>query len=113
MSYIKNLCEVASILHVFKNILSPLQLQDAYTKLSDVSAKEHRELESFRHRGDTSASAVAELTALVKEQKGRLTELTKAKQQQSAEYRERVGQLEQHLEEARKRMLQLEMLKQV
>ena len=70
-------------------------------------------LSTVQNKEDNSASIVSELTALVKEQKGRLAELSKAKQEQHVEYRERVSSLEQHLEEARKRMLQLEMLKQV
>ena len=90
-----------------------IQLQEAFGKLSKEAAKEKQLLNSVQTKEDNSASLVSELTALVKEQKGRLAELSKAKQEQTAEYRERVSSLEQHLEEARKRMLQLEMLKQV
>ena len=55
---------------------------------------------------------ISELTQLVKEQKGRITELARAKHEQSADCRERVTALEAQLDEARKRMLQLEILKQ-
>ncbi|XP_070198523.1 leucine-rich repeat and coiled-coil domain-containing protein 1-like [Littorina saxatilis] len=55
---------------------------------------------------------LTELTALVKEQKGRIGELSRAKQEQATQYRERIDSLEASLEEARKRMVQFELLKQ-
>ena len=63
------------------------QLQNAYKSLSESAAVERRELDDLQRKGDNNGEMVSELTQLVKEQKGRITELTKAKQEQSAEYR--------------------------
>jgi len=69
-------------------------------------------LESACQQNKRSSSTIAELTALVREQKGRLYELARAKVELTSEYRERIQQLELHVNEARQRMIQMDFLKE-
>ncbi|XP_012946619.1 leucine-rich repeat and coiled-coil domain-containing protein 1, partial [Aplysia californica] len=65
------------------------------------------------HRKDESSTQmVAELTALVKEQKGRIAELSKSKHEQLGGYKGRIRELEESLEDARKANSQVDSLKQ-
>ena len=89
-----------------------LQLQDAYTALSGEAARDRKQLEALQRQEEARGETLSELTQLVKEQKGRISELAKAKQETSADCKQRVAALEAQLDEARRRMLQLEMLKQ-
>ena len=63
------------------------ELLDAHEKLREVASRDRTELETFQRKAETSGEMVSELTQLVKEQKGRITELLRSKQEQSAEYR--------------------------
>jgi len=87
-------------------------LQTAFEKLSEENARNNAVLSVARDKDAKSSSLVAELTSVVKEQKGRMAELAKSKQEQVGELKERIQQLEVHLNEARHRMVTLEMLKQ-
>lgn len=69
-------------------------------------------LETVCQQNKRSSATIAELTALVREQKGRLLELARAKAEQTNEYRDRIQQLEMHVNEARQRMIQMEFLKE-
>ena len=91
---------------------STLQLQEAYTALSGEAARDRKQLEALQRQEEARGETLSELTQLVKEQKGRISELAKAKQETSADCKQRVATLEAQLDEARRRMLQLEMLKQ-
>ncbi|XP_048254923.1 leucine-rich repeat and coiled-coil domain-containing protein 1-like [Haliotis rufescens] len=87
------------------------ELKTAFEKTRQEN-EDHRQLIMTAQKKDEKSSAmISELTALVKEQKGRITELTKSKHEQNVDFRERVTTLEAHVEEARKRMVQLELLK--
>ncbi|KAL5022406.1 hypothetical protein ScPMuIL_001561 [Solemya velum] len=88
------------------------ELQDAFQNTSEENAQNKQILLSSKKTHDEMTAMINELTALVKEQKGRIAELSKSKQEQVSEYRERNQNLEIHVEEARKRMIQLELLKQ-
>ncbi|XP_056008134.1 leucine-rich repeat and coiled-coil domain-containing protein 1-like [Ostrea edulis] len=88
------------------------ELEHAFQTVSDENAGNKQALLAAQRKDETSASMISELTQLVKEQKGRITELSKAKQEQGLESRDRIQVLEAHVEEARKRMLQMELLKQ-
>ncbi|XP_041375167.1 leucine-rich repeat and coiled-coil domain-containing protein 1-like isoform X2 [Gigantopelta aegis] len=87
------------------------EVQDAFQSMSDEFLHNKLTLEETLKKNENSSTIISELTALVKEQKGRITELSKAKREQSSEYRERVASLEAHVDEARKRMVQFELLK--
>ncbi|XP_059163542.1 leucine-rich repeat and coiled-coil domain-containing protein 1-like [Physella acuta] len=65
-----------------------------------------------QRKDESSTSMITELTALVKEQKGRLAELAKCKQEQTISYKERIESLEDELGAARKQLTQLELLRQ-
>lgn len=84
----------------------------AFEKHCSEAASDHMALEAACKRDNKSAATISELTALVREQKGRLAEFMRAKTEQMFEYRERILQLELQLDEARKRLIQMEMLKQ-
>ncbi|KAK2149744.1 hypothetical protein LSH36_438g01005 [Paralvinella palmiformis] len=88
------------------------ELQTAFEKVSQELSQTKQMLSSIEHKEEKSTTLISELTSLVKEQKGRLSELSKAKQEQHHDYKERVQNLESHLEEARRRMVTLELLKQ-
>ncbi|XP_076470668.1 leucine-rich repeat and coiled-coil domain-containing protein 1-like [Babylonia areolata] len=88
------------------------EVQTAYERVSEENAENKQLLLAAQRKDEQSASMLAELTALVKEQKGRIAELSRAKQEQCTQYRERVDGLEASVEEARKRMVQFELLKQ-
>ncbi|KAK3086558.1 hypothetical protein FSP39_020173 [Pinctada imbricata] len=88
------------------------ELEVAYEKLVDENKQSKQSLLAAHGKDEETTSIVTELTALVKEQKGRISELSKSKSEQSLEYRERIQTLEAHVEEAKKRMLQMELLKQ-
>lgn len=88
------------------------ELQHAFQTVSEENAENKQTLRTAQNKDETSTAMINELTQLVKEQKGRITELSKSKHEQTAEYRERIQTLEAHVEEAKKRMLQMELLKQ-
>ncbi|KAL4234350.1 leucine rich repeat [Mactra antiquata] len=88
------------------------QLKNAFEIVSEENSCNKTALLAAQRKDEKSSEMLNELTSMVKEQKGRITELTKSKQEQNSQYRERVNILEAHVEEARKRMVQFELLKQ-
>ncbi|XP_022092046.1 leucine-rich repeat and coiled-coil domain-containing protein 1-like [Acanthaster planci] len=88
------------------------ELQDAFERVSHESSVAKNTLAAMTDKERRSSSMVAELTAMVKEQKGRISELFKSKQEALTAYRERVQNLESQLEEARRKQLQYEALRQ-
>ncbi|PVD20789.1 hypothetical protein C0Q70_18950 [Pomacea canaliculata] len=88
------------------------EIQTAFERVSAENAENKQLLVAAQKKDENTSVMLSELTALVKEQKGRITELSRAKQEQASQYRERVETLEASLEEARKRMVQFELLKQ-
>ncbi|XP_013401506.2 leucine-rich repeat and coiled-coil domain-containing protein 1 [Lingula anatina] len=88
------------------------ELQAAFQKNSREAAENTQALLVAQKKDETQTQMIADLTALVKEQKGRLTELSKSRQEQLRELRERNLTLEGQVEDARKKMVQLELLKQ-
>ncbi|XP_077983130.1 leucine-rich repeat and coiled-coil domain-containing protein 1-like [Glandiceps talaboti] len=88
------------------------QVQDAFEKASEEASTYKQSLFVSEEKERKAAGMVSELTAMVKEQKGRLTELSKSKQEALAEAKDRLQTVEAHLDEARRRMTHLEMLKQ-
>ncbi|KAK3603812.1 hypothetical protein CHS0354_042814 [Potamilus streckersoni] len=87
------------------------ELQVAFETISEDNASNKQALLVAHQKDEQSSAMLSELSALVKEQKGRIAELSKAKLEQSIEHRDRIQTLEAHVEEARKRMVQLELLK--
>ncbi|KAK2184799.1 hypothetical protein NP493_252g02019 [Ridgeia piscesae] len=79
--------------------------------MSRENADNKKLLTAAQGRDEKISGLVTELTAMVKEQKGRITELSKSKQEMAHHYKERTTTLEAHLTEARRRMVNLELLK--
>ncbi|XP_069112362.1 leucine-rich repeat and coiled-coil domain-containing protein 1-like [Argopecten irradians] len=88
------------------------EVQDVFQRVSEENAENKQALMAAQKKDEKMSEMFTELTALVKEQKGRISELSKSKNELTAEYKERILTLESHVEEARKRMLQMELLKQ-
>ncbi|XP_060075484.1 leucine-rich repeat and coiled-coil domain-containing protein 1-like [Ylistrum balloti] len=88
------------------------EVQDVFQRVSDENAENKQALIVAQRKDEKMSEMFTELTALVKEQKGRITELSESKNELTAEYKDRIITLESHVEEARKRMLQMELLKQ-
>lgn len=88
------------------------ELQDAFERVSEDNAHLKRDLSLATKKEEKGSSMVTELTSLVKEQKGRITELARSKQEQITEFKDRIATLETHVDEARKRMVSMELLKQ-
>ncbi|XP_005094489.3 leucine-rich repeat and coiled-coil domain-containing protein 1 [Aplysia californica] len=85
----------------------------AHLEQTSTELSEHKQLMVTAHRKDESSTQmVAELTALVKEQKGRIAELSKSKHEQLGGYKGRIRELEESLEDARKANSQVDSLKQ-
>ncbi|KAK3785292.1 hypothetical protein RRG08_015975 [Elysia crispata] len=80
------------------------------TRLENVENKQL--LLVAQQKDESSTAMIAELTQLVKEQKGRIAELVKCKNEQAATHKERTQALEESLEESRKQVTQVELLKQ-
>lgn len=83
----------------------------AFEKSSMEAAANAAGLEAACQQDKRSSATISELTALVREQKGRLNELARAKAEQTYEYRERFQQLEMHVNEAKQRTMQFDALK--
>ncbi|XP_071958778.1 leucine-rich repeat and coiled-coil domain-containing protein 1-like isoform X2 [Antedon mediterranea] len=88
------------------------QLQDAFEMSSQESSQLRQGLLTATEKERKSSSLVTELTAMVKEQKGRITELSKSKHEVLTDYKVRIQTLEGQLEEARRKQVQFELLKQ-
>ncbi|XP_070576170.1 leucine-rich repeat and coiled-coil domain-containing protein 1-like [Ptychodera flava] len=88
------------------------EVQEAFERTSQEAATHKQSLVMATEKEKKATNLVTELTAMVKEQKGRLTELSKSKQEALTEAKERLQTVEAHLDEARRRMVQMEMLKQ-
>lgn len=63
------------------------ELKEAYQCCSEENAENKQALLVAHRKDEKSTQMLNELTALVKEQKGRITELSKCKQEQNIEYR--------------------------
>ncbi|XP_064641246.1 leucine-rich repeat and coiled-coil domain-containing protein 1-like [Lineus longissimus] len=88
------------------------QVQQAFEQVSEESSLNKQALVAAQRKDEKMTKTITELSALVKEQKGRLSELSRTKHDQIMDQKERIETLEAHLEEARKRMVQMELLKQ-
>ncbi|XP_077864589.1 leucine-rich repeat and coiled-coil domain-containing protein 1-like [Saccoglossus kowalevskii] len=88
------------------------EVQEAFEKVSEESAQHKQAMVTLHDKEQKCSALVTELTSMVKEQKGRLSELSRSKQEALAEAKERLQTVEAHLDEARRRMVQMEMLKQ-
>ncbi|XP_038050851.1 leucine-rich repeat and coiled-coil domain-containing protein 1-like [Patiria miniata] len=88
------------------------ELQDAFERVSHESSAAKQALGAMTDKEKRSSTIVAELTAMVKEQKGRISELSKSKHETVATSKERIQTLESKLEEARRTQLQYEALRQ-
>ncbi|XP_052063495.1 leucine-rich repeat and coiled-coil domain-containing protein 1-like isoform X2 [Mytilus californianus] len=87
------------------------ELKEAYQSCSEENAENKQALLAAHRKDEKSTQMLNELTAFVKEQKGRITELSKSKQEQSSEYKSRLQSLEEYEDEARRKLVQLELLK--
>lgn len=87
------------------------ELQEAYQSISEENAENKQALLAAHRKDEKSTQMMNELTALVKEQKGRITELSKCKHEQVVEYKSRLQSLEEQEEESRRKLVQLELLK--
>ncbi|CAC5362345.1 LRRCC1 [Mytilus coruscus] len=87
------------------------ELKEAYQSCSEENAENKQALLAAHRKDEKSSQMLNELTAFVKEQKGRITELSKSKQEQSSEYKSRLQSLEEYEDEARRKLVQLELLK--
>ncbi|XP_076112416.1 leucine-rich repeat and coiled-coil domain-containing protein 1-like [Mytilus galloprovincialis] len=87
------------------------ELKEAYQSCSEENAENKQALLAAHRKDEKSSQMLNELTAFVKEQKGRIAELSKSKQEQSSEYKSRLHSLEEYEDEARRKLVQLELLK--
>ncbi|XP_033122798.1 leucine-rich repeat and coiled-coil domain-containing protein 1-like isoform X2 [Anneissia japonica] len=88
------------------------ELQVAFEKLSQESSQMRQGLFTATEKERKASGLVTELTAMVKEQKGRITELSKSKHEVLSDYKARIQSLEVQVEEGRRRQVQFELLKQ-
>ncbi|XP_062521408.1 leucine-rich repeat and coiled-coil domain-containing protein 1-like [Corticium candelabrum] len=83
------------------------KIQTAFEKAAHESRENRRLGQVAAERESKATALLSELTALVKEQKGRITELTRSKQESLDEYKERLSAREVELHEVRKEMVRL------
>ncbi|XP_015774024.1 PREDICTED: leucine-rich repeat and coiled-coil domain-containing protein 1-like [Acropora digitifera] len=88
------------------------ELQEAFERVSEQSAQQKEALHSIKQKESKATSMVNELTAMVKEQRGRISELSRGRQDIVGDYKERVQSLEKQLSEANKQLSRLEALEQ-
>eukprot|EP00794_Sanderia_malayensis_P018762 gene18762-20653_t len=84
------------------------ELQDAYSHLSNESSELKKNFQLFKQKESKATSLVTELTSMVKEQKGRLTEVSRSKIEMQSELKERIQVLESQLETSRKQLSKME-----
>ena len=85
-------------LHVEADRFKQRQLSFEQTSTENVQNKQA--LMAALEKEERSRNIISELNAIVKEQKGRISELSKSKHEQMSEMKERILQLEAHLDEA-------------
>ncbi|XP_072024521.1 leucine-rich repeat and coiled-coil domain-containing protein 1-like [Amphiura filiformis] len=88
------------------------ELQEAFQRVTHESASQKKALGTVTDKETRASSMVNELTAMVKEQKGRISEISKAKHEAYANAKDRIETLESHLDEAKRRLVQMDALKQ-
>ncbi|XP_071785134.1 leucine-rich repeat and coiled-coil domain-containing protein 1-like isoform X1 [Asterias amurensis] len=88
------------------------ELQDSFERVSHEASMAKQALSSTTNKEQRTSGVVTELTALVKEQKGRISELSKSKHETAAMARDRIQGTESQLEEARRKLLHFEALRQ-
>ncbi|XP_015774025.1 PREDICTED: leucine-rich repeat and coiled-coil domain-containing protein 1-like [Acropora digitifera] len=88
------------------------ELQEAFERISEQSAQQKEALHAIKQKESKATSMVNELTAMVKEQRGRISELSRGRQDIVGDYKERVQNLEKQLSEANKQLSRLEALEQ-
>jgi len=88
------------------------ELQEAFERVSEQSAQQKEALHAIKQKESKATSMVNELTAMVKEQRGRISELSRGRQDIVGDYKERVQSLEKQLSEANKQLSRLEALEQ-
>ncbi|XP_031569336.1 leucine-rich repeat and coiled-coil domain-containing protein 1-like [Actinia tenebrosa] len=88
------------------------ELQEAFERVSEEAAQYKLSVQTSTQKESKATSMVNELTAMVKEQRVRLTELSKGRQEIVAEYKERIQHLESQLNDARRQLTRLEILEQ-
>lgn len=88
------------------------ELQEAFERVSDESAEQKEALHTIKQKENKATTMVNELTAMVKEQRGRISELSRGRQEIVGDYKERVQTLEKQLNEANKQLTRLEVLEQ-
>ncbi|XP_071511162.1 leucine-rich repeat and coiled-coil domain-containing protein 1-like [Diadema antillarum] len=88
------------------------EVQEAYERASHDAAQCRQLLSASVEKEKRASSLVSELTAMVKEQKGRITELSRAKQEAVSSTRSRIQSLEHQVEESQRKLQVLEALRQ-
>ncbi|KAJ7376666.1 leucine rich repeat [Desmophyllum pertusum] len=88
------------------------ELQEAFERVSDECAQQKEALHTIKQKESKASTMVNELTAMVKEQRGRITELSRGRQEIVGDYKERIQSLEKQLNEANKQLTRLEVLEQ-
>ncbi|XP_030831439.1 leucine-rich repeat and coiled-coil domain-containing protein 1 [Strongylocentrotus purpuratus] len=88
------------------------EVQDAYERASQDAAHLKQVFSASVEKEKRSSGLVTELTSMVKEQKGRITELSRAKQEAISSTRMRIGSLENQVEESQRKLQILEALRQ-
>ncbi|XP_065065205.1 leucine-rich repeat and coiled-coil domain-containing protein 1-like isoform X2 [Rhopilema esculentum] len=88
------------------------ELQGAYSKLLDESSEMRRSMQILKQKESKATALVTELTSMVKEQKGRLTEVSRNKQEMQVDFKERIQLLENQLEASRKQLSKMETFRQ-
>ncbi|XP_077086567.1 leucine-rich repeat and coiled-coil domain-containing protein 1 [Siphateles boraxobius] len=87
------------------------EVKEGFDQVSAELLEAKSSLSQSQQKEKQSASLVQELTAMVKEQKTRITELLKAKKEAAIEFKARVHSLESRLEDDKRLNLQVELLK--
>ncbi|KAL9975413.1 hypothetical protein ACROYT_G012573 [Oculina patagonica] len=88
------------------------ELQEAFERVSDESAQQKEALHSIKQKENKATTMVNELTAMVKEQRGRISELSRGRQEIVGDYKERIQSLEKQVNESHKQLTRLEVLEQ-
>ncbi|KAK9979303.1 hypothetical protein ABG768_012739 [Culter alburnus] len=87
------------------------EVKEGFDQVSAELLEVKSSLSQSQQKEKQSASLVQELTAMVKEQKTRITELLKAKKEAATEFKAHVQSLESRLEDDKRLNLQVELLK--
>ncbi|KAG1969766.1 leucine-rich repeat and coiled-coil domain-containing protein 1 [Pimephales promelas] len=87
------------------------EVKEGFVQVSAELLEVKSSLSQSQQKEKQSASLVQELTAMVKEQKTRITEILKAKKEAAIEFKARMQSLESRLEDDKQLNLQVELLK--